>query len=174
MNQRILNKNLFFFIVILGFGLFQGIKAERNNFNISRSCRNYPYKNGINFRINSDNSFKILSTSNVEVLDSFVSFALDEAELTANSNLSEFLKLNDSPKEEDLIKELKIRKNGRLIRRKSQVQKEIAFFKFIFSNGFKGISLIDSCLDIGKRAMVTVEITDKTFKMAEILEKRMK
>ena len=65
------------------------------------------------------------------MLDSFVSFALDEAELTANSNLSEFLKLNDSPKEEDLIKR-KIRKNEKTIRRKSQVQKEIAFFKFIF------------------------------------------
>ena len=174
MNQSILNKNLFFFIVIISFALFQATKAERNNFAITRSCRNYPYKTGINFRINSDNSFKILSTSNVEVLDNFVSFALDEAELTANSNISEFLKLNDPPTEEDLIKELKIRKNGRLIRRKSQVQKEIAFLKSIFSNGFRGISLIDSCLDIGKRAMVTVEVTDKTFKMAEILEKRMK
>ena len=100
--------------------------------------------------------------------------ALDEAELTANSNISEFLNLNDPPMEEDLIKELKIRKNGRLIRRKSQVQKEIAFFKSIFSNGFKGISLINSCLEIGKRAMVTVEVTDKTFKMAEILENKMK
>ncbi len=174
MNQSTLNKNLFFFIVIFIFALFQATKAERNNFATTRSCRNYPYKTGINFKINSDNSFKILSTSNVEVLDNFVSFALDEAELTANSNISEFLKLNDPPTEEDLIKELKIRKNGRLIRRKSQVQKEIAFLKSIFSNGFRGISLIDSCLDIGKRAMVTVEVTDKTFKMAEILEKRMK
>ena len=174
MKQSILNKNLFFFTVIISFALFQATKAERNNFAITRSCRNYPYKTGINFKINSDNSFKIISTSNVEVLDNFVSFALDEAELTANSNISEFLKLNDHPSEEDLIKELEIRKNGRLIRRKSQVQKEIAFLKSIFSNGFKGISLIDSCLDIGKRAMVTVEVTDKTFKMAEILEKRMK
>ena len=174
MNQRILNKSLFFLIVAFGFALFQATKAERNDFDITRSCRNYPYKTGINFKINSDNSFKILSTSNVEVLDNFVSFALDEAELTAKSNISEFLKLNDPPTEGDLIKELKIRKNGRLIRRKSQVQKEIAFLKSIFSNGFKGISLIDSCLDIGKRAMVTVEVTDKTFKMAEILEKRMK
>ena len=174
MNQRILNKNLFFFIVVISFALFQGTKAERNNFDITRSCRNYPYKNGINFKINSDNSFKILSTANVEVLDNFVSFALDEAELTANSNISEFLKLNDPPIEEDLIKELKIRKNGRLIRRKSQLQKEITFFKAIFSNGYKGISLIDSCLEIAKRAIVTVEVTDKTFKMAEIIEKRMK
>ena len=174
MNQRILNKSLFFLIVAFGFALFQATKAERNDFDITRSCRNYPYKTGINFKINSDNSFKILSTSNVEVLDNFVSFALDEAELTANSNISEFLKLNDLPTEEDLIKELKIRKNGRLIRRKSQVQKEIEFLKSIFLNGFKGISLIDSCLDIGRRAMVTVEVTDKTFKMAEILEKRMK
>ena len=174
MNRKILNKNLSFLVIIFCFAFSQEIKAERNDFNSKRSCRNYPYKIGINFKINPDGSFKVLSTSNVEVLDNFVSFALDEAEVTANSNISDFLNLNDSPKEEDLIQELNIRKNGRLIRRKSQIKKEIDFFNLIFSNGFKGISLIDSCLEVGKRAMVTVKVTDKTYKMAEILETRMK
>ena len=50
----------------------------------------------------------------------------------------------------------------------------LIFFKFIFSNGFKGISLINSCQKNGKNVMVTVEVTDKTYKMAEFLEKRMK
>ena len=86
------------------------------------------------------------------------------------------MKLNDSSYEEedDIIKDLNIRKNGRLIRRKSQVKKDIDFFKFIFSNGFKGISLVDSCHKNGRRVMVTIEVTDKTYKMAESLEKRMK
>ena len=52
---------------------------------------------------------------------------------------------------------------------KSQVQKEIDFFKIIFSNGFKGISLIDNCLLNKKSVMVTIGVTDKTLKMAEIL-----
>tara|TARA_B100000242_G_scaffold81817_1_gene54268 strand:+ start:918 stop:1340 length:423 start_codon:yes stop_codon:yes gene_type:complete len=139
-----------------------------------KSCRSYPYKNGINFKINANNSFQILSTSNIEVIDDFESLALDEAEVTANANIYDFLKLNDTPIEEDLIKDLNIRKNGRLIRRKSQLKKDVDFFKFIFLNGFKGISLIDSCQKNGKSIMVTVEVTDKTYKMAEFLEKRMK
>ena len=162
-------------MIIFGFSSIQRTKAE-NYFNYMKSCRNYPYKNGINFKIKPNNSFQILSTSNIEVTNNFESLALDEAEVTANTNLYNFLKLNDSSyeEEEDLIKDLNIRKNGRLIRRKSQVKKDIDFFKFIFSNGFKGISLVDSCHRNGKMVMVTIEVTDKTYKMAEFLEKKMK
>ena len=175
MNQRIFNKNLLFLVIILGFTFFQGIKAERKNFNSLKSCRNYQYKNGIEFKVKQQNSFQILSTASIEVLDDFLSFAIDEAEVTANANLADFLKLNETlNNEEDLIKDLNIRKNGKLIRRKSQVQKELDFFKLIFSNGFKGIRLIDSCSKNGKKVKVTIEVTDKTYKLAEFLEKKMK
>lgn len=175
MKKIIFGNSLTLFLIIFGLSSFQRTKAE-NYFNYMKSCRNYPYKNGINFKIKPNNSFQILSTSNIEVTNNFESLALDEAEVTANTNLYDFLKLNDSyhEEEEDLIKDLNIRKNGRLIRRKSQVKKDIDFFKFIFSDGFKGISLIDSCHQNGKRVMVTIEVTDKTFKMAEYLEKKMK
>ena len=173
MNQIILKKSLLFFIIFAGFSPFHLNKAG-NNFNYMKSCRSYPYKSGINFKIKPNNSFQILSTSNIEVIDNFESLALDEAEVTANANLSDFLKLNDTSIEDDLIKDLSIRKNGRLIRRKSQIKKDIDFFKSIFSNGFKGISLIDSCQKNGKSVMVTIEVTDKTYKMAEFLEKQMK
>ena len=173
MKQIILKKSLFFFIIFAGFSPFHVTEAG-NNFNYMKSCRSYPYKSGINFKIKTNNSFQILSTSNIEVINNFESLALDEAEVTANANINDFLKLNDTPIEEDLIKDLNIRKNGRLIRRKSQLKKDIDFFKFIFSNGFKGINLIDSCHNNGKRVMVTIEVTDKTYKMAEFLEKRMK
>ncbi|MDC3121786.1 hypothetical protein OA438_01585 [Prochlorococcus sp. AH-716-J21] len=173
MNQIILKKSLPLFIILAGFSLLHATKAG-NNFNYMKSCIGYPHKNGVNFKIKPNNSFQILSTSNIEVIDNFESLALDEAEVTAYANLSDFLKLNDTSSEEDLIKELKIRKNGRLIRRKSQLKKDIDFFKFIFSNGFKGISLIDSCQKNGKSVMVTLEVTDKTYKMAEFLEKQMK
>ena len=85
-----------------------------------KSCRNYPYKYGINFKIKPNNSFQILSTSNIEVTDNFESLALDEAEITANTNLSDFLKLNDiSYKEEkDLIQELNIRKKWETYQKK--------------------------------------------------------
>ena len=173
MIQLILRKSLSLFIIFAGFGLLFGTKAG-NNLNYMKSCRSYPHKNGINYKIKPNNSFQILSTSNIEVIDNFESLALDEAEVTAYANLSDFLKLNDNSSEDDFIKDLKIRKNGRLIRRKSQLKKDIEFFKFIFLNGFKGISLIDSCHNNGKRVMVTLEVTDKTYKMAEFLEKRMK
>ena len=173
MNKIILKKSLSLLIIFAGFNSFYGTKAG-NNFNYMKSCRSYPYKNGINFKIKPNNSFQILSTSNIEVIDNFESLALDEAEVTAYANLSDFLKLNDTSSEEDLIKDLNIRKNGRLIRRKSQLKKDIDFFKFIFSNGLKGISLIDSCQKNGKSVMVTLEVTDKTYKMAEFLEKQMK
>ena len=173
MNKIILKKSLFLVIIFASFCSFHGTKAG-NNFNYLKSCRSYPYKNGISFKIKPNNSFQILSTSDIEVIDNLESFALDEAEVTANANLSDFLKLNDTSREDDFIKELNIRKNGRLIRRKSQLKKDIDFFRFIFSNGFKGISLIDSCQKNGKSVMATVEVTDKTYKMAEFLEKRMK
>ena len=173
MKQIILKKSLFFFIIFAGFSPFYETEAG-NNFNYMKSCRSYPYKKGINFKIKPNNAFQILSTSNIEVLDNFESLALDEAEVTAYANLSDFLKLNDTSSEDDYIKDLNIRKNGRLIRRKSQLKKDIDFFKFIFSNGFKGISLIDSCQKNGKSVMVTVQVTDKTYKMAEFLEKQMK
>ncbi len=173
MNQIILRKSLSLFIIFAGFGLPFGTKAG-NNLNYMKSCNSYPHKNGINYKIKPNNSFQILSTSNIEVIDNFESLALDEAEVTAYANLSDFLKLNDTSSEEDLIKDLNIRKNGRLIRRKSQLKKDIDLFKFIFSSGFKGISLIDSCQKNGKSLMVTLEVTDKTYKMAEFLEKKMK
>ena len=173
MNQIILKKSLSLLVIFAGFSLLHATKAG-NNFNYMKSCRSYPYKNGINFNIKPNNSFQILSTSNIEVIDNFESLALDEAEVTAYSNLSDFLKLNDTSNEEDLIKDLNIWKNGRLIKRKSLLKKDIDFFKFIFSNGFKGISLIDSCQKNGKRVMVTLEVTDKSYKMAEFLEKQMK
>ena len=173
MNQITLKKSLSLFIIFAGFSSLYGIKAG-NNFKYMKSCRSYPHKNGINFNIKPNNSFQILSTANIEVINNFESLAIDEAEVTAYANLSDFLKLNDTSSEEDLIKDLNIRKNGRLIRRKSQLKKDIVFFKFIFSNGFKGINLIDSCQKNGKSVMVTVEVTDKTYKMAEFLEKKMK
>ena len=173
MNQRIFNKNLLFLIIILGFTFFHGIKAERNRFNSLKSCRNYSYKNGIEYKFKSQNSFQILSTSSIEVLDDFLSFAIDEAEVTAKANLADFLNLNNTLNiKEDFILDLNIRKNGKLIRRKSQVQKELDFFKLIFSKGFKGIRLIDSCSKNGKKVKVTIEVTDKTYKLAEFLEKK--
>ena len=175
MNQRIFIKNLLFLVIILGFTFFHGIKAERNKFNSLKSCRNYLYKNGIEFKFKPQNSFQILSTSSIEVLDDFLSFAIDEAEVRAKANLADFLKLNNTLNiKEDSILDLNIRKNGKLIRRKSQLKKDLDFFNLIFSNGFKGLRLIDSCNKNGKSVKVTVEVTDKTYKMAESLEKRMK
>ena len=170
MIQKILKKRLSLFIIFAALSSFYEIKAG-NNFNYMKSCRSYPYKNGINFKINPNNSFQIVSTSNIEVIDDFESLALDEAEVIAYANLSDFLKLNDTSSENDFVRDLNIRKNGRLIRRKSQLKKDVDFFKFIFLNGFKCISMIDSCQKNGKIIMATVEVTDKTYKMAEFLEK---
>ena len=175
MNQRIFNKTLLFLVIILGFTFFHRIKAERNKFNSLKSCRNYSYKNGIEYKFKSQNSFQILSTSSIEVVDDFLSFAIDEAEVTAKANLADFLKLNNNLKiKEDFILDLNIRKNGKLVRRKSQLKEDLDFFNLIFSNGFKGIRLIDSCNKNGKSVKVTVEVTDKTYKLAESLEKKMK
>ena len=161
-------------MIIFGFGFLHDIKAESKDFNSLKSCSNYRYKDGINFKIKSNNSFELLSTANIELLDNYVSFALDEAEFTAKTNLSDFLKLNDSSSEEYLIEELMIRKNGRLIRQKSQIKDDLKFLKSFFSNGYRGIRLIDSCFKSGKYVKVTIKVTDKTYKMAEFLEKKMK
>ena len=59
------------------------------------------------------------------IIDNYDSLALDEAEVTAYANLSDFLKLNDTSIEDDFIKDLNIRKNGRPIIRKSQLKKDL-------------------------------------------------
>ena len=113
MIQKIFNKKLLFFVIILGFTFFHRIKAERNKFNSLKSCRNYSYKNGIEFKFKPQNSFQILSTSSIEVVDDFLSFAIDEAEVTAKANLADFLNLNNTLNiKEDSILDLNIRKNA--------------------------------------------------------------
>jgi len=174
LNKIIFKNSLPLFIFIFGFGFLHEIKAESNEFNSVKSCSNYRYKDGINFKIKSNNSFELLSTANIELLNNYVSFALDEAEFTAKSNLSDFLKLNDSSSEENLIEEFKIRKNGRLIRQKSQIKNDLKFLKSFFSNGYRGIRLVESCIKSGKYVKVTIKVTDKTYQMAEFLEKEMK
>ena len=151
------------------------VKAENNKFVNIKSCKNYPHKKGINFKIKQPQSFEILSTSNIEVIGDLASFALDEAQVTAYTNLSDFLKLNSSTNNKnDIFKDLNIRKNGRLIRSKSQIKNDLKFFNSIFLNGFKGIRVIDACYKSGKYVMATIKVTDKTYKMAEFLEKGMK
>ena len=175
MKKIFFNYQILLFIFTFGIFSVMQVRAQNNKFVNIKSCRNYPHKKGINFKIKQPQSFEILSTSNIEVIGDLASFALDEAQATAYTNLSDFLKLSSSSNnEDDLFKDLNIRKNGRFIRGKSQIKNDLKFLNSFFSNGYRGIRIIDACYKSGKYVMVTIKVTDKTYKMAEFLEKRMK
>ena len=163
-------------------GLLFSPRVNSENFKLAqlpqiKSCMKYRYKQGINFKLKSDNSFQILSTSKVELFDNnenFISFAYDEAKEMAKVNLANFFKLKDSSNnEESLFQDLNIRKNGRFVKDKSQIKNDLEFFNLTFSNGFRGIKEIDECYKNRKYIMATIEVTDKSFNNAEILEKQM-
>ena len=172
-----------YFFLACYFSFLFSPKLNSENFKLAqipqiKSCMKYRYKKGINFKLKNNKEFQILSTSKVELLgtnENFIPFAYDEAKAMAKVNLSNFLKLKDlSNIEESLTQDLNIRKNGRLVKKKSQIKNDLEFFNLTFSNGFRGIKEIDECYKKGKYIMATIEVTDKTFKNAKFLENQMK
>ena len=75
------------------------VKAQ----NSLQSCINYPYDLGVNFKYRRSGSFQLLSTSTANIRSNktqSLSSALKEAGLRAKLNISSFIKITNSPKEE--------------------------------------------------------------------------
>ena len=138
-----------------------------------RSCLTYPYDLGINFRQTQSGSFRLLSTSiaNIKIEnEAFVSKALREATLRAKSNISNFIKLTNSYKDEN-IKEIRlpIRINGKVITKNSQLKNKFNKELIESSPQLKGVRNIAMCRKNLDYVMVTLEVTNQTISAADFM-----
>tara|TARA_Y100001968_G_C18964400_1_gene529288 strand:- start:93 stop:626 length:534 start_codon:yes stop_codon:yes gene_type:complete len=149
-----------------------------NNPNILQSCRNYPYKLGVNFKGGRRNSFKLLSTSIVDVLDDSFDMALiafDEAKLEAKVNIANFLQLTSSPNKDYLnFDKFPISINGRIIKNNIHIENRLSKVSFNSSIDLKGIREVGRCYEKGKYVLTTLEVTNETIRAADVLGNYMK
>ena len=146
--------------------------------NFLRSCRNYPYKLGIDFKERRKNSFKLLSTAIVEVVDDnyyMITMAYEEAKLRAKVNIGSFIQLTNNPKNKFInFDNYPVRANGRLIKNQQQFENRLNKVSLKSVIDLKGLRELDNCYKKGKYVMATFEVSDETIRSAEILNNYMK
>ena len=145
----------------------QNLKAQ----SLLRSCLNYPYDLGIHIKQSPDGSFRLLSTSRVNIkIDntSFISRALMEANLRAKLNISDFIKLTNKSKDKK-IKDIDfpIRIDGRVVRTKSQLKKKLRKRYFPTSSDLKGVRQLAICNSSSNFVIATLEVTNETIRSAD-------
>ena len=166
----------------ISLGIQSTISANENNFfkntTLIPNCKNYPYEMGIDFNLGRDNSFKILSTSVVEVLDESLEsilIAFEESKLKAKVNISNFLKLYINPMNNlNNGKNYSIRINGKIIQETYKLTNRQGNSTQKTSFDMKGIKELDYCYKKGKYVLTTLEVTDETIRIAEELGNYMK
>ena len=145
----------------------QNLKAQ----SLLRSCLNYPYDLGIDLKQSPSGSFRLLSTSRVNIkIDntSFISRALMEANLRAKLNISDFIKLTNNSKDKK-IKDIyfPIRIDGRVVRTKSQLKKKLRKRYFPTSSDLKGVRQLAICNSSSNFVIATLEVTNETIRSAD-------
>jgi hypothetical protein len=158
-----------FFLLTLNVEKSQPLQAQM----LLRSCLTYPYDLGIDLKQTQSGSFRLLSTSiaNIKIEnEAFVSKALREATLKAKSNISNFIKLTNSYKDEN-IKEisLPIRINGKVITKNSQLKNKFNKELVGLSKQLKGVRNIAMCKKNLDYVMVTLEVTNQTISAADFM-----
>ena len=149
----------------------QHLKAQ----SLLRSCLNYPYDLGIDLKQSPSGSFRLLSTSRVNIkIDnaSFISRALMEANLRAKLNISDFIKLTNNSKDKK-IKDIDfpIRIDGRTMRTKSQFKKKLRKRYFPTSSDLKGVRQLAICNSSSNFVIVTLEVTNDTIRSADHMDR---
>ena len=145
----------------------QHLKAQ----SLLRSCLNYPYDLGVDLKQSPSGSFRLLSTSRVNIkIDntSFISRALMEANLRAKLNISDFIKLTNNSKDKK-IKDIDfpIRIDGRVVRTKSQLKKKLRKRYFPTSSDLKGVRQLAICNSSSNFVIATLEVTNETISSAD-------
>ena len=172
-------KKLFFKYQILlfsfTFGLIfhheLGVLAGDKRFIDIKSCRNYPYKEGINFLRKKNNSFKLYSTSKAYLKygrQTLSSLEAKEAGLRAKLQIANFVKIANSPNIEDIKFDIsKIYIKGRRLTSKLRLKKYLNNTYFGNSNSFQGLISIGMCKDSENYIMSTYLVSDKLIKASE-------
>ena len=160
----------FFILLPLNSGGRSPLKAN----NWSKSCLNYPYDLGINLREMRNGSFRLLSTSIVNIKidnNSFTSRAYREANLRAKLNMTNFIKLTKESKDQNIRNiNFPIRINGRIMRTNSQLKNKLRKGLIQSSTTLKGVRQIAMCKRAGDHVKVTLEVTNVTIDAANYIE----
>ncbi len=162
-------------LIIFTFSLFSyhelRVRARDNRFIDIKSCRNYPYKEGINFFRKKDNSFKLFSTSKAYLKhgrETLSSLEAKEASLRAKLQIANFIKLTNSRNIEDVNFDIsKIYLKGRRLTSKLKLKKYLNNTYFGNSKSFQGIISVGMCKDSENYIMSTYLVTDKLIKASE-------
>ncbi len=164
-----LTSGLFVLLPLSSEIIIKPLKSE----SLLKSCLNYSYDLGIHLKKNRSGSFRLLSTSIVNTkIDKTksISRALRKANLRAKLNLSDFIKLSDNSKDQN-IKEMDfpIRINGRVIKTNSQLKKKLSNGFIDNSSNLNGVAQIAKCTKRSDYVMVTLEMTNETIRSADYL-----
>ena len=163
--------NLFIFI----FSLFSyhelSVRAGDRRLIDINSCRNYPYKEGINFFRKKDNSFKLFSTSKAYLKygkETLSSLEAKEASLRAKLQIANFIKIANSSNIEEINFDItKIYLKGRRLTSKLRLKKYLNNTYFGNSKSFQGVISIGMCKDSENYIMSSYLVTDKLIKASE-------
>ena len=138
-----------------------------------KSCLTYPYDLGINLKQTQSGSFRLLSTSiaNIKIEnEGFVSRALREATLRAKSNISNFIKLTNGYKNQNIRTiGFPIKINGKVITKNSQLINKPNSELLESSSQLKGVRNMAMCKKTRDYVMVTLEVTSKTISAADLM-----
>ena len=149
----------------------QHLKAQR----LLGSCLNYPYDLGIDLKQSPSGSFRLLSTSRVNIkIDntSFISRALMEANLRAKLNISDFIKLTNNSKDKKIRDlDFPIRIDGRVVRTNSQFKKNLRKRYFPTSADLNGVRQLAICNSSSNFVKVTLEVTNDTIRSADYINR---
>ena len=142
-----------------------------------QSCRNYPYKEGINFLRKKNNSFQLYSTSKAYLKygrQTLSSLEAKEAGLRAKLQIANFIKIANSPNIEDIKFDIsKIYIKGRRLTSKLRLKKYLNNTYFGNAESFQGLISIGMCKESENYIMSTYLVTDKLIKASEeIIKKR--
>ena len=143
-----------------------------------KSCRNYPYKEGINFLRKKNNSFQLYSTSKAYLKygrQTLSSLEAKEAGLRAKLQIANFIKIANSPNIEDIKFDIsKIYIKGRRLTSKLRLKKYLNNTYFGNAKSFQGLISIGMCKDSENYIMSTYLVTDKLIKASEEIIKKNK
>ena len=130
---------------------YHELRAGDMRFIDLQSCRNYPYKEGINFLRKKNNSFQLYSTSKAYLKygrQTLSSLEAKEAGLRAKLQIANFIKIANSPNIEDIKFDIsKIYTNGRRLRSKLRLKKYLNNTYFGNAKSFQGLISIGMCKD---------------------------
>ena len=171
MKKSFFKYQILLFIINWGVISFNEVKGEINLSLDIQSCRNSSYREGINVFKGKNNSFKIYSTSvvNLKYGRQKLGYAeVSEAKLRAKSQIAKFMKLLDSSNNQNVnFNNFPIRVNNMRISSEIKLKNRLKNISVGSDESLKGLIQLGLCKEKEDFVMATYLITDKTKKAAD-------